>query len=520
MPYEFENTTPVNEQAEGEEGQPYPNVYDRAYETVRPTCHYDLKKIDFFSQGKIAPRDDETIESTFKRVGVTYDYFEDYEKWAHVEANPPYPLEIGPGNAVPAPSPFTDRFQTYGFNYSSKMGIGNRKYNWYSHTDLDIELFKIIRDDIRKPILIAVKDAKQRQDILGACNIQKSFKKREDDTGEPSPNFPEIIYYRTIPEDECNQAECPDEKIIVDCFAEPPEEGYPEDCPPNECPDWSCKKLQEVINNIPLECTLIEEYLGSEYKGTNFDRYWWEGWEVSEGGVSATKQMLDSVYQESSSLSIPEGFNGTTFSIPTPKSTNAEAPYQNIIGAFKCSGTGTDEEILLDPLGDYPELDGVIKRPTPQPPFYGAFGGFTADACGCLEVSESTISESLPDYIEKCQYPTTGEKFPEYLQYIASEDVRYWNTPNETPLYRKAQMQLLMSNEIAITVPGDFNVKVGSIIKTVFPVALNSENPEGDSGTENQMNGKWLVVKIKHIFQAPALHKMKLTCIRDSKYIE
>jgi len=524
MPYEFENTTPVNEVGEEETSQPFPNVYDKAYETVRPTCHFDLKKIDFYSSSSSIERDQQSIEETFTRVGVTYDYFEDYEKWSHVTDIPPYPLDSAPvegqWSPIPIPNSFTDVHQSYGFNYSSKMGIGNRKYNWLSHTDLELETFKIIKNDIREPILRKVKEAKQRQDIMGACRIQKYLTKRAEEREEQPPTFPEIKFYQPKTPEECSgDPICQDEVIIVDCFAEPPEQGYPEDCPASECQDWGCSKLESVINSIPLECELILDKLGPEYQGVNLDRYWWDGWSTDEGGVSATKSMLDSFYSGESNITLPEGVSGITFSYPT-SSVDAKAPYQDVIGSYRCSGSASDVELLLDPDKEYPALDGVVKRPAPPAPFYGFFGGYTANACGCLEVDTGELDESLPDYISKCSYPTIGERFTEYLQYIASEDVRYWNTPYETPLYRKAQMQLLMSSEIEIEVPGDFNVKVGSIIKTVFPVSMNVDSPAGDSAEENQMNGKWLVVKIKHIFQAPSLHKMRITCVRDSKHIE
>ncbi len=539
MPYEFENTTPVYELYGGDENTPWPNKYDKAYETVRPTCHYDIKKIDYFvpssSTSKVDP---EIIENGFESEGVTYDYFEDYGKWEHVEENPPYPMDLGPGGVVPVPGVFTQEHESYGFNYSSKMGIGNRKYNWLSHTDLDLNIFKIIRDKIRKPVLKAVKEAKQRQDILGACRVQKYFKKVEEKTGNPSPTFPELKYYYQVPEEECQDPNnCPDVEVIVDCFAEPPDEGYPEDCPPTECQDWSCKKLEEVINSIPLECVLIAEHLGPEYQGVNLDKYWWEGYSLeTEGGLSATKEALSVANQTFVNIDIPEGYHGTTFQEPQFSQSHPEPPYQHLVGIYKCPAENKDDSdiLLVGPNGEgepqYPDLEGIIKRPEGEFPWYGAFGGYTADPCGCISIEqqkqlegegegegeEESESSILPEYITSCNWPNIGEKFPEYLQYIGSEDVRYWNTPYETPLYRKAQMQLLFSSEVEIETPGDFNIKVGSIINAIFPVAVNNESPSEVEA--NQLNGKWLVVKIKHIFQAPSLHKMRLTCVRDSKY--
>ena len=130
MPYNEENTTPIFQ-----EDQNWSDVeYSRPYETVRPECHFDLKQFDYFVPAKQASSNSQ-IESKFTLVGITYDYFEDYETWNHVESVPPYPTVLGPGNHIPAPSVFTDGYKSYGFNYSTKVGVGNSKYTWYSHTD-------------------------------------------------------------------------------------------------------------------------------------------------------------------------------------------------------------------------------------------------------------------------------------------------------------------------------------------------------------------------------------------------
>tara|TARA_Y100001963_G_C6791173_1_gene455471 strand:- start:3753 stop:5309 length:1557 start_codon:yes stop_codon:yes gene_type:complete len=517
MPYEHDTRPAWNEAEDSQFVLPY----DRAYETVRPTCHFDMKKIDIFVQNtEVSNEEQEIIENTFTRVGVTYDYFADYDKWAHLNEYPPYPM-IGPGGIVPEPSVFTDNYHSYGFNYSSKMGIGNRKYNWLSHTDLDLDVFRTIQKEIRRPILKAIYDAKQRQDILNSCRIQKYFKRLEEQTGTPAPQWPELAYYED--NTECGFPDCPKTKVVVDCESE---DECDENVPASECQDWSCRKLKEVINNIPLECELIKEVLGEQWYGSDLRRYWWDGWGEEEGGVSATKEMLNVIGSATdSSTLIPSGYAGTTLTIPV-QGVNAKPPYQDIIGIFECSSMyASEEDVLLN--NDATVDDAVyqlIKRPEPKHPFYNVFGGYTADVCGCLEIPKTTGDEGdieglLPDYITKCDFPSYGEKYPEYLQYIASEDVRYWNTPNETPLYRKAQMQLLFSSEMEVEVPGDFNIRVGSVIDVVLPTSAQTNTPDDTEFEVNQLNGNWLVVKIKHIFTLPSLHKMRLTLVRDSKMV-
>ena len=53
MPYDHTDTTPIFP-PEGDEELVFPNKYDKAYETVRPSCHFDMRKIDIFTQGSVS----------------------------------------------------------------------------------------------------------------------------------------------------------------------------------------------------------------------------------------------------------------------------------------------------------------------------------------------------------------------------------------------------------------------------------------------------------------------------------
>ena len=88
---------------------------DPRFNCIRPDCHYDLKSFDYY-------RNPNNPEEFFILEGVTYDYFEDYEKWNHVEQYPFYPLDNGPGIEHPQGASLLTKvisYNPYGFRYSS-----------------------------------------------------------------------------------------------------------------------------------------------------------------------------------------------------------------------------------------------------------------------------------------------------------------------------------------------------------------------------------------------------------------
>jgi len=621
--YDFQNTEPIQFHEDTPiEDQEWPLPYSRPYETVRPECHFDLKKIEYYVPSK-------SSTPPFTKVDITYDYFEDYDLWNHVEQHPPYPLHVGAGNAIPAPSKFTLINKSYGFNYASKVGVGNSSYTWYSHTDLELEQFRTIYNEIRKPIIEKIKEAKRLQDIDSYCRVIQSLYNKwqgdcnwEDDCGEFNiENFKfevdadgngnclnnvgcgEYEYEddngdtQTAPEvcdeddlghnpdccppcilscleeecvqecikwddktGECIEFQCkPCEPIIDDKTGEPTGE---EDCPTQKA--HSCSKLEHAINSIPLECEKITEVLGSEWSGADLNHYWWEGW-LPEGYLDHPQRMdIDPMIHT----------GGVTFNAPNIQVKNMDIgpPYQSVIGSYRCPAVIDDDDVddcrpqdgqfcdctdPNDPSGpplpdceqndnccccetcgpDAPqgcvpdvcdekdpnhnpaccEKEILVAPPNPAShPYFGAFGGFTADTCGCVNDPDK------PKYIDNCCFPKIGHRYSEYLEYVASKDARYWNTPFKSILLRKAQMKMLFSTEIQIEVPGDFTVGIGDLIRIALPTAMNigTSSIEGIDGPQpNRLSGKYLVTRIKHTIDQSSRHKMKLNCVRDSNHM-
>jgi hypothetical protein len=103
-----------------------------------------------------------------------------------------------------------------------------------------------------------------------------------------------------------------------------------------------------------------------------------------------------------------------------------------------------------------------------------------------------------------------GSNFKHYLEY-SKTNATFWNTPKETPLYRKAQTALLTYQRIKIVVNGDFSIKPGNL------VAINMPTPEMRNIEETRFAGRWMVYKNEHVITSQK-HSMILYLMRDGNY--
>jgi hypothetical protein len=106
-----------------------------------------------------------------------------------------------------------------------------------------------------------------------------------------------------------------------------------------------------------------------------------------------------------------------------------------------------------------------------------------------------------------------GKEFEKYIEY-SKTNATFWNTPPKTPLYRRAQMALLMYNRIKILVHGDFNIKPGDLINISY--SLNMQNNTEIKKTRH--DGRWMVYKIQRIL-TPIKHSMFLHLMRDGSEV-
>jgi hypothetical protein len=105
-----------------------------------------------------------------------------------------------------------------------------------------------------------------------------------------------------------------------------------------------------------------------------------------------------------------------------------------------------------------------------------------------------------------------GKNFPHYLEY-SKTNATFWNTPENTPLYRKAQVALIKYQRIKILVNGDFTIKPGKIIKINRPV-----DNRNSKILKTRYEGSWMVYKVERIIK-PGKHSMYLHLMRDYPYI-
>tara|TARA_Y100000034_G_C6852927_1_gene387157 strand:- start:48 stop:767 length:720 start_codon:yes stop_codon:yes gene_type:complete len=146
------------------------------------------------------------------------------------------------------------------------------------------------------------------------------------------------------------------------------------------------------------------------------------------------------------------------------------------------------------------------------------------------EIKESFESIKECDYIEdvlggswkgciwkdknhpsSCDCPCVGENFKKYIEYSRTYST-YWDTREETPLWRNAQMLLINSQMSIIKLRGDLSLRPGQLITLVGK----------SSNTEDKLkrySGAWLVSDISHVIEGNQ-HNMMLKLIRDSSPID
>lgn len=97
--------------------------------------------------------------------------------------------------------------------------------------------------------------------------------------------------------------------------------------------------------------------------------------------------------------------------------------------------------------------------------------------------------------------------FKDYLAY-SKTNATFWNTPAETPLYRRAQTMLLTYQRIKITVNGLFDIKPGNTIKINMPTGESKMLPN------TRFHGSWMIYKVQRVITSQK-HSMILFLMRD-----
>ena len=114
---------------------------------------------------------------------------------------------------------------------------------------------------------------------------------------------------------------------------------------------------------------------------------------------------------------------------------------------------------------------------------------------------------------------TDTSKSVEYAKYCSYAWNRYWSTPKEQPIYRRAQVALIQAQEIEITVPNDMNLSIGNLVAVTMPRSTARQDPTGISSEISRVNpvsGRYLVTGIRRVFDGSNTSAMKVRLNRDS----
>lgn len=82
-----------------------------------------------------------------------------------------------------------------------------------------------------------------------------------------------------------------------------------------------------------------------------------------------------------------------------------------------------------------------------------------------------------------------------------------------SPCIEGAQVALLQSQEVEITVPNDMSMSIGKLVKLVLPKSPSMGN---ETQSNNPIRGKYIVTGIRRVYLANNQQTMKLRLNRDS----
>lgn len=168
-------------------------------------------------------------------------------------------------------------------------------------------------------------------------------------------------------------------------------------------------------------------------------------------------------------------------------------------------GTGGAEP----PKNTVQPMDVLLENPSDECVEVMNSSDFGKDWLGCLWGSpEASFSCICPDY---------GPKFEAYMK-LRQNVATFWNTRKDTPVKRQEFLDSLQFGpKVEITVPGDFDFKLGSVV--YLNASGVSKNPTKEA--PSKLNDKYWIVGIKHVVTNSGTHESRLLLTRfatDSAY--
>jgi hypothetical protein len=105
-----------------------------------------------------------------------------------------------------------------------------------------------------------------------------------------------------------------------------------------------------------------------------------------------------------------------------------------------------------------------------------------------------------PEDDKVCPGPIIGPNFKFYKEY-SKTNATFWNTPPETPLFRRAQTALMNAQRVKILVHGNINITPGTIVNIDY----------------FNFGGRWMVYRVERTITAER-HSMYLYLMRDGTF--
>ncbi len=153
---------------------------------------------------------------------------------------------------------------------------------------------------------------------------------------------------------------------------------------------------------------------------------------------------------------------------------------------------------------------GITMKPSECEPTECCLQAAFQDIKLCNEIQTQMGGEYLgcllidPNAPYSCDCPKVGKDFDKLLN-IAFKNSTFWNTDPVSPLYRKALLSLMNAIRVDIKVAGTFKISPGDIV-TIY----DQINPQYQT-EYGKLNGRWLVLSIKHHIFKDRHHEMTLT---------
>jgi hypothetical protein len=124
--------------------------------------------------------------------------------------------------------------------------------------------------------------------------------------------------------------------------------------------------------------------------------------------------------------------------------------------------------------------------------------GLGPDWLGCLW---GTPSSSF-----SCTCPKIGPFFHAYLK-LRLNVATFWNTPKNTPVKRAEFLDSLKySTKVNITVPGDFKLKIGQLVK----IKVDNSSGFPYNSRPSILSGAYYIIGVKHVVNNSGTHETAL----------